>query len=122
MNTQLKSIILDDNKKDNRVKNLLKIVIFIILGITIVSTQLFSDVAKGQKIYTKKLKAKCGISGSTFAGKHSQDQWEEIYDAGKLNDEIKNICHGHGVDRKSLPHIYDFVYEYANDSGNVPSI
>ncbi len=103
-------------------KNLLKIVISILLGVSIISTQLFSDVAKGQKIYTKKLKSKCGISGSSFAGKHSQDQWEEIYDAGKLNDEIKNICHGYGVDNSSLPHIYDFVYEYANDSGNVPSI
>ncbi len=122
MITQLKSIILDDNKKDNRVKNLLKIAISIMLGVSIISTQLFSDVAKGQKIYTKKLKVKCGISGSSFAGKHSQDQWEEIYDAGKLDEEIRKICHGNSVDSKSLPDIYDFVYEYANDSGNVPSI
>ncbi len=122
MNTQFKFIILDDDKKDNIVKNLLKITISIILGLGIISTQLFSDVAKGQKIYTKKLKSKCGISGSNFAGKHTQDQWEEIYDAGKLDDEIKKICHGYSVDSKSLPHIYDFVYEYASDSGNVPSI
>ncbi len=103
-------------------KDLLKIVIFILFGIAIVSTQLFSDVAKGQKIYIKQLKAKCGISGSSFAGKHSQDQWEELYDAGKLNDEIKKICHGHGVNPKDLRDIYDFVYEYASDSGNVPTI
>ena len=122
MGTQLKSIIFYNNKKDNMVKNILKIVISVVLGVSIVSTQLFSDVAKGQKIYTKRLKVKCGISGSSFAGKHSQDQWEEIYDAGKLDEEIRKICHGNSVDSKSLSHIYDFVYEYANDSGNVPTI
>ena len=89
---------------------------FTLLGLTIITTTLPADVAKGEKIYNQKLKAKCGISGKNFALKHSQDEWEEIYDAGKLNDEIKKICHGKGIYEKSLPHIYDFAYENANDS------
>lgn len=97
-----------------------------ILGLTVasliaVSSSLLADVKQGQTIYSKQLKSKCkGITGSDFAAKHSQDEWEEIYDAGKLGDEIKKICLGNGLDEKLLPHIYDFAYEYANDSGNVP--
>ena len=80
-----------------------KINIAILLGLTLMTTTLSADVTKGKKIYNQKLKVKCGISGKNFAAKHSQDEWEEIYDAGKLNDEIKKICHGKGIDEKSLP-------------------
>jgi len=103
------------------VKKIIKLTISAILGITLVTTVTSADVAKGQKLYVKKLKVKCGISGSAFAAKHTQDKWEEIYDAGKLSDEIKKICKGHTLGEKLLPHIYDFAYEYASDSGNVPS-
>jgi len=98
------------------VKKIFNITMSTLLGLSLVTTTLSADVAKGKKLYNQKLKAKCGISGKNFAGKHSQDEWEEIYDAGKLNDEIKKICHGKGIDEKSLPHIYDFAYENANDS------
>ena len=92
------------------------------MGSALISTPLFADIQKGQKIYAKQLKARCqGMTGSDFAAKHSQDEWEEIYDAGKLGDEIKQICHGATLNEKLLPHIYDFAYEYANDSGNVPT-
>jgi len=98
------------------VKRLFNITISTLLGLGLITTTISADVTKGKNIYNKKLKAKCGISGKNFAAKHSQDEWEEIYDAGKLNDEIKKICHGKGINEKSLPHIYDFAYENANDS------
>ena len=107
--------------KGLELKNIIKLTLSAILGITLTTVTLSADVTKGQKLYVKKLKDKCGISGSTFAGKHNQDKWEEIYDAGKLSDEIKKICKGHTIDEKLLPHIYDFAYEFASDSGNVPS-
>ena len=97
-------------------KKLLNITISTLLALTLINTTLSADVEKGKKIYNQKLKTQCGISGRDFAEKHSQDEWEEIYDAGKLNDEIKKICHGKGIDEKSLPHIYDFAYENASDS------
>ena len=97
-------------------KKIFNITMSALLGLSLITTTLSADVAKGKKIYNQKLKAKCGISGKNFAGKHSQDEWEEIYDAGKLNDEIKKICHGKSINEKSLPHIYDFAYENANDS------
>lgn len=83
---------------------------------------LFAEVVKGQKMYIKHLQPQCkNMSGSSFAAKHSQDEWEEIYDAGALASEIKTICKGKTIDEKLLPHIYDFVYEYANDSAKVPT-
>jgi len=98
------------------VKKIFNITIATLFGLTLITTTISADVTKGKILYSKKLKAKCGMSGKKFASKHSQDEWEEIHDAGKLNDEIKKICHGATIDEKSLPHIYDFAYENANDS------
>ncbi|NPA61028.1 MAG: cytochrome C [Epsilonproteobacteria bacterium] len=98
-----------------------KFAIYAILTLIFSSNIAMADVAKGQKIYVKKMKSKCAITGSEFAGRHSQDQWEEIYDAGRLKEEIKKICHGYNIGNQDLPHIYDFAYEYANDSGKIPN-
>jgi len=88
----------------------------------VVTTSLTAEVEKGQKIYTKQLQKKCkNMSTGDFTSKHSQDEWEEIYDAGALASEIKSICGGNSISEKLLPHIYDFVYEYANDSAKVPT-
>ena len=97
-------------------KKLFNITISTLLGLTFITSTISADVSKGKKLYAQKLKSKCGMSGKQFASKHSQDEWEEIHDAGKFNDEIKKICHGATIDEKSLPHIYDFAYENANDS------
>ncbi len=101
---------------------LLKIVLAGAIALVMGTTTAFADVAKGQKLYSKKLKKACGITGAKMASKHSQDQWEEIMENGKLADEIKTICPNvKKVKEKFLPHYYDFFYEYASDSGNVPS-
>jgi len=102
-------------------KEALRVATYIALGLILGSNITFADVEQGQKIYLKKMKSKCAISGSEFAGKYSQDQWEEIYDAGKLKDEIKKICNGYIISDNDIPHVYDFVYEYANDSGKIPN-
>ena len=93
-----------------------------LLGSVMLTSTATADVKKGQKLYLKKLKAPCGISGAKFAHKHTQDEWENIYEAGKFADEVKKICPKvKKVKEKYVPHIYDFAYEYAKDSGNVPS-
>ena len=93
-----------------------------LLGTVMFSSTATADVKKGQKLYLKKLKAPCGISGAKFAHKHTQDEWETIYEAGKFADEVKKICPKvKKVKEKYVPHVYDFAYEYAKDSGNVPS-
>lgn len=87
-----------------------------------------ADVAKGQKLYLKQLKTKCNMNGAKMAAQHTQDEWEELRDDGKLVQELIRICpngekviDNSGFQEKILPHMYDFFYEYGSDSGNVPS-
>ena len=103
-------------------------IVKIALGATLLlalgSTAATADVAKGQKLFTKKLKSACGISGAVMAGKHTQGEWEEINADGKMAAEIKNICPKVGdkaLKGKYLEHYFDFFKEYGSDSGNVPS-
>jgi len=98
-----------------------KLAVAALLGMTLLSSTATADVKKGQKIYLKKLKAACGFSGAKFAHKHTQDEWEEINEAGKFGDEVKNLCPKAKMKPKYAPDVYDFAYEYAKDSGNVPS-
>ena len=101
--------------------NFTKLAITALLGAILTTTTASADAAKGQKLYVKKLKEACGMEGSKFAAKHSQDEWEKIKEDGTMADEIAKICNGAKLKDKLVPFIYDFAYEYANDSGNVPS-
>lgn len=103
-------------------KTLLKIAVASAVVLSLTTTVASADAAKGQKLFSKKLKKKCGMTGAKMAAKHSQSQWETIQENGTLIDEIKTICPKvTKVKEKYVPHFYDFFYEYANDSGNVPA-
>jgi len=101
--------------------NVTKVAVTVLLGLVVLSTTATADVKKGQKIYLKKMKKACGFSGAKFARKHTQDEWEEIKEAGKFSAEVEKICPKASLKPKHENHIYDFSYEYASDSGNVPS-
>ena len=85
----------------------------------------FADVEKGQKLFAKKLKKSCGMSGAAMAGKYSQSEWEDINSIeGGLKSEIQKLCpdvKDKQIKDKFMPHYYDFFNNFANDSGNVPS-
>ena len=101
----------------------MKALLTALIALTLMGTVASADVAKGQKLYTKKLKGSCGISGAAMAGKHTQDEWQEI-GVGGMSDEIKVICpkiKDKALKEKYLEHYFDFFKEYASDSGNVPS-
>lgn len=103
---------------------LLKIVMASSLVLGLAASTASADAVKGQKLFSKKLKKPCGMTGAKFAAKHSQDEWEAINEAGNFEAEIIKICPAvkEGYIKKSWQDdIYDFSYEYANDSGNVPS-
>ena len=102
-------------------KNVMKLATAALLGIAVLSSTASADVKKGQKLYMKKMKAACGFSGAKFAQKHTQDEWEAINGAGKFAEEAAKICPGVELKDAWVPHLYDFSYEYASDSGNVPS-
>lgn len=103
-------------------KKLLVLVLAAFLGLSLISTSAFASSSKGQKIIVKKLKKPCGFNGAVLAKKHTQDEWTSIYKAGKLNDELIAICpKAKPLKKKYVKHVYDFLNNYASDSGNVPS-
>lgn len=103
-----------------------KVALAAFFGTALLTTAATADINKGKKIYMKKLKAPCGFSGAKFAVKHTQDEWEKIKGAGKFRDEIVKICPKAEktvgkLKEKYINDLYDFSYEYASDSGNIPS-
>lgn len=107
--------------KGIKMNTVTKIALATLLGMTLFSSSAMADVKKGQKIYLKKLKAPCNMGGDKFAQKHTQDEWESIQQAGKFADEVTKLCPKAKITPKQIPDVYDFVYEYASDSGNIPS-
>ncbi len=93
----------------------------LILGVA--ATTASADPKKGQKIFIKKFKSGCGFTGAKFAAKHSQSEWEAIGVNG-MKAELIKACpklDESKVKDKWMQHLYDFSFEYANDSGNVPA-
>lgn len=80
------------------------------------------NIAKGQKLYLKKMKKACGMNGAEFAGQHTQEEWDQIRKDGTFAEEAMKLCPDlKKVREKWIPDIWQFSYEYASDSGNVPS-
>lgn len=102
---------------------LLKIALATALALGVATTTASADVKKGQKIFIKKFKKACGFNGAKFAAKHSQAEWEAI-GADGMKNKLMEVCPNldeSAIKDKWMKDIYDFSYEYANDSGNVPS-
>ena len=103
---------------------LLKIIMAVALALGIASSTLSADSVKGQKLFSKLLKEPCGMTGAKFAAKHSQEEWKELKTAGKFEEEIIKICpnvKAGDINASVQENLSDFVIEFANDSGNVPS-
>ncbi|SFZ98102.1 FIG00388079: hypothetical protein [hydrothermal vent metagenome] len=92
-----------------------------LLGLAVLTTSASADANKGKKLYMKKMKSVCGFSGAKFAVKHTQSEWEKIKGAGQFAAEAAKICPGLKLKDKYVNDVYDFSYEYASDSGNVPA-
>jgi hypothetical protein len=108
--------------KGEKMSKFLKLLFIAIVSLGFLSTSAVADAAKGQKIYLKELKGPCGIDGGTMAKKLKQAEWKAIQDAGKLNDELMKRCpNAKPLKDSFIEHVYDFLYNYASDSGNVPS-
>jgi len=102
-------------------KKFLSLVMAGAMALALTSTVASADSAKGQKLFSKKLKKACGFTGADFAKKHTQDEWKAIGVAG-MSDEIKKLCpSAKPLKKKYLKDILDFSVNFASDSGNVPS-
>lgn len=103
-------------------RNILNLIVVSIIGITAISSSVYAGPARGQKLYMKKLKKACHMSGDKMAQKHTQEEWLKLKEDGKLKEEIQKICPDlKKLKDKYVPDLFDFFYEYGSDSGNVPS-
>lgn len=103
---------------------IIKIALSAALILSVGATSSFASADKGQKLFTKKLKKPCGITGAAMAGKHTQAEWAELKEDGKIAEEIKKICPAvtdGDIKEEYLEHYFDFFHEYGSDSGNVPA-
>jgi len=81
------------------------------------------DATRGKEIFLNRIKFHCDISDNEFLPIHTQDEWEDIVQAGKFKEEVLNICpklKDIYTDKWSAD-LYQFLYEYASDSGNIVS-
>lgn len=100
-------------------KALSKLFFMVTLVCGILSISAFADVDKGQKIFGKELKNACGFSGNVMARKYKQSEWKDIFESGKLNEELMKQCpNAKPLKNSDIQHVYDFLYNYAIDSGN----
>lgn len=105
-----------------------KIALTAFMGLGLFSTTVYADADKGLQIYKAKLKSVCGMNGGTFAAKHTQAEWEDAQTAGTLGKVMTDICpagkeffESDKFKSKYSEHLYDFVHDFASDSGNIPS-
>ena len=111
-------------------KKLLALVMVAFFMVGMVGTSALADAAKGQKYYLKFMKKTTGLNGAKFATMHTQDEWKALFanNAEKFISEFskkypksEKFFNSKKFKSKYSKHIADFVIEYANDSGNVPS-
>ena len=79
----------------------------------------------GQRIFKKKFRKYCRFSGVRFARKHTQIEWDEIWDKGKFIEESKRICPKlklRKIKRKYWKSVYLLTYEFSKDEGVTPGI
>ena len=107
--------------KGEKMNNFLKLVLTGAVTVALSTTVASANAAKGQKIYSKKLKKACDMNGAKFAAKHTQDEWSAIGEKG-MQAEITKICpKSKDLKAKYIKDVYDFAEKFASDSGNVPS-
>lgn len=106
-------------------KKLASIVFAAVVMLGLTATTAAADPAKGQKIYQKVVKKLTGVNGIKFCAMHTQDEWEAMKPnlGAKLAEKfpkMKSYVSGSKW-AKHKDHLFDFAYEYASDSGNVPA-
>jgi cytochrome c5 len=97
-----------------------------LVAVGMMSTAASADVNKGQKIYLKTCK-NCHGSGTKGAAMNTQDGWDDLFAKGgekiiKAHANDKSAAYFNGeLFKKQSQDLRDFLFEYASDSGNVPS-
>lgn len=98
----------------------------VLLALLISVSSAYADIKKGQKAYLKQCK-RCHGNGTKGSAMKTQDEWTVAFDnesvlfkqwhAGTKGEKYSQS----NKFMKYSPHLKDFLFQYANDSGNVPS-
>ena len=105
-------------------KNVTKLALTALFGFTMLTTTVDAgSINKGQKIYGTKIKGQCGDkTGGAFAATFKQKEWEDAFKAGTFEAKVKEVCPTvETYKEKWTPHLFEFCYEYASDTGNEPA-
>ncbi|MCL2298032.1 MAG: cytochrome C [Proteobacteria bacterium] len=103
-------------------RKLSKTALMAAMGMMLVSPMALADVDKGQRTFIRFMKEPCGMDGGALAKKHTQAEWKKIFEEGKLSDRLLQYCpKAKPLNEKQVKDVYDFLYHYGSDSGNVPS-
>lgn len=97
-----------------------------VVAFGMMATTASADIKKGQKAYLKTCKT-CHGNGTKGASMHTQAEWEALF----ANEGASIIAKHAGTKgealfngssfKNSAQDLRDFLFEYGNDSGNVPS-
>ncbi len=106
-------------------KSITKLTLTSMVAFMVFSSPLVADANKGRITFLKKYKKDCNMkTGTKFTRIHTQDQWENIFGAGNFENEFYKLCPNvkkGTITKDEVPHLYDFAYDFASDSGNIPS-
>ncbi|MFZ2968710.1 MAG: c-type cytochrome [Sulfuricurvum sp.] len=97
-----------------------------VVAVGMMSTTASADIKKGQKTYLKTCK-NCHGNGTKGAAMHTQDEWDDLFANNgekmiKAHANDKSAAYFGGETFKGdAGDLRDFLHEYGNDSGNVPS-
>lgn len=77
---------------------------------------------KGKKIFIQHFKKVCETTSYKFAGNYAQEEWEEIAESGKFQETMFKLCPNiqESYNKEWSSDLYQFFYEHANDSENIP--
>ena len=97
-----------------------------IMAFLALQTTLFGSSHYGKILYKKKFFNICNMYGYEFAQKHTQDEWDQLKENNQLIKEWSNICpQGKtqflNLRKRDKKNLFDFVWTYASDSGEIPS-
>jgi len=104
---------------------LIKMLFSALFALGLFSAFASADPSKGEKILTRVIHTGCDIPASQLAMMHTQEEWDAIYKAGKMEEEIKKLCPKLGqiqpLSKKYAQDVYEYLEHYANDSGAIPA-
>jgi len=110
------------------VKNMFRLILAIAVGFMLFNISASADPVKGEKIINRLIMRAggCSIPAPRIALAHSLKEWEAIYKAGKLEEEIQKLCPKMGKlqkieNKKYAQDVFDYLEHYANDSGAIPA-